>query len=70
MFLKELLSCVYVLHSRVTKTKSVQNSVTHMQSCCFANLNLLLIYRSRCRRRRRFLSSLLNPRCHKLICVF
>ena len=30
----------------------------HVQSCCFANLNLLLFCRSRCRRRRRCLSSL------------
>ena len=30
----------------------------HVRSCCFANLNLLLFCRSRCRRRRRCLSSL------------
>ena len=29
----------------------------HVQSCCFANLNLLLFCRSRWRRRRRYLSS-------------
>ena len=33
--------------------KKCKKSVTHVQSCCFANLNLLLFYRSRCRRRRR-----------------
>ena len=32
----------------------------HVQSCCFANLNLLLLYRSLCRRRRRCLSSLMS----------
>ena len=38
----------------------VQNRVMHVQSCCcFANLNLLFFCRSRCRRRRRCLSSLL-----------
>ena len=31
----------------------------HVQSCCFANLNLFLFFRSRYRRRRRCLSSLL-----------
>ena len=34
-----------------------QVSVMHVQSRCFSNLNLLLFYRSRCRRRRRCLSS-------------
>ena len=33
----------------------------HVQSCCFANLNLVLFCRSRCRPRRRCLSSLLAP---------
>ena len=32
---------------------NVQKRVMHVQSCCFANLNLLLFYRSHCRRRRR-----------------
>ena len=37
----------------------------HVQSCCFANLNLLLFCRSRCRRRRRrrCLSSLMLEQC-------
>ena len=39
--------------------KNVQKSVMHVQSCCFANLNLLLFCRSRCRRRCCCLSSLL-----------
>ena len=38
---------------------NVQKSVMHVQSCCFANLNLLLFCRSRCRCHRRCLSSLL-----------
>ena len=32
----------------------------HAQCSCFANLNLLLFFRSRCRRRRRCLSSLMT----------
>ena len=32
---------------------NVQKRVMHVQSCCFANLNLLLFCRSHCRRRRR-----------------
>ena len=46
------------------RQRNVQKSVMHVQSCCFANLNLLLFCRSRCRRPRRCLSSLLftdNP---------
>ena len=35
--------------------KIVQKSVMHVQSCCFANINLLLFCRSRSRRRRRCL---------------
>ena len=37
---------------------NVQKSVMHVQSCCFACLNLLLFCRSCCRRRRRCLSSM------------
>ena len=36
-----------------------KKSVMHVQSCCFASLNLLLFCRSCCRRRRRCLSCLL-----------
>ena len=39
--------------------KNVQKSVMHVQSCCFANINLLLFCCSRCRRRCCCLSSLL-----------
>ena len=38
---------------------NVQNSVMHVQSCCFAYLNLLLFCHFRCRCRRHCLSSLL-----------
>ena len=40
------------------RQRNVQKSVMHVQSCCFAYLNLLLCCRSRWRRRRRCLSSL------------
>ena len=40
------------------RQRNVQKSVTHVQSCCSAYLNLLFFCRSRCRRRRRCLSSL------------
>ena len=41
------------------RQQNVQNSVMHVQNCCFANLTLLLFCRPRCRRCRRCLSSLL-----------
>ena len=40
------------------RQRNVQKSVMHVQSCCFANLNLLLFCRSRWRRRRRCLVKL------------
>ena len=40
------------------RLSNVQKSMMHVQRSCFANLNLLLFCRSRCRLRRRFLSSL------------
>ena len=39
--------------------RNVQKSVMHVQSCYLVNLNLLVYCRSRCRRRRRCLRSLL-----------
>ena len=39
--------------------KNVQKSVMHVQSCCFANINLLLFCRSRCLYRLCCLSTLL-----------
>ena len=44
------------------RQRNVQKSVMHVQSCCFAYLNLLLFCRSRWRRRCRCLSSLLPLR--------
>ena len=34
------------------RLRNVQKSVMHVPSCCFANINLLPFWRSRCRRRR------------------
>ena len=50
------LSVVFVVHVVVVhrRHRNVPKSVLHVQSCCFANLNLLLS----CRRRRRCLSFL------------
>ena len=41
------------------RQRNLQKKRDHVQSCCFASLNLLLFCRSHCRRRRRCLSSLL-----------
>ena len=40
------------------RQRNVQKRVIHVQSCCFANPNLLLFCRSRCPHRRRCLSAL------------
>ena len=40
------------------RQRNVSKNVMHVQSCCFACLNLLLFCRSRCRRRRRCINSL------------
>ena len=42
------------------RQRNVQKRVMHVQSCCFANLNLLLFRRSRWCRRRRCLRSLVT----------
>ena len=50
-----------------------KKSLTHVQSCCFSYLNLTLYCRSRCRRRRRCLRSLLNiyeMRCFTVLQVY
>ena len=50
-----------------------KKTLTHVQSCCFSYFNLTLFYRSRCRRRRRCLSSLLNIyelRCFTVLQVY
>ena len=41
------------------RQRNIQKSMMHVQSCCFADINLLLFNCSRCRRRRRCLNSLL-----------
>ena len=41
------------------RLRNVQKSVMHVQSCCFANINYCFSCRSRCRRRLRYLSSLM-----------
>ena len=48
-------------NAKTRKCSSCATTVTkcNVQSCCFANLNLSLFCRSRCRRRRRFSSTLL-----------
>ena len=40
------------------RQRNVQKSVPHVQSCCFASLNLLFFCRFRCRRRRHCSGSL------------
>ena len=50
---------VVVVKRRLRNVQKIK-SVMHVQSCCFANINLLLLCRSRCRRRRRCLSSRLS----------
>ena len=52
------------------RQRNVQKSVMHVQSCCFTNLNLLLFCRSRCRRRRRCLSSLYTKNERILFSVY
>ena len=41
------------------RQRNVQKSVMHVQSCCFAYLNVLLFCRSCCRLRRRCVNSLI-----------
>ena len=58
------------------RLRNVQKSVMHEQSCCFANLKLLLFCRSRCRRLRRrprgrrYLSSLMASLTRRLMVLF
>ena len=42
------------------RQRNVQKSLMHLQICCFANLNQLLLCRSRCRHRRHCLT-LITP---------
>ena len=49
------------------RQRNVQKSVMHVQSCCFACLNLLLFCRSCCRRRRRCLSSMTSYKLRRYV---
>ena len=49
------------------RQRNVRKSAMHVQSCFFANQNLLVHCRSRCRRRRRCLSSIVYRGCRMLI---
>ena len=51
---------VVVVQRRHRKQRNVQKSVLHVESCRFANLNLVLLLFGRCRRRHRCLSSPLS----------
>ena len=42
------------------RQRNVQKRVMHVQSCCFANLTLLLFFRPQCRRRSRCLNCLIR----------
>ena len=44
---------LYVVVVVQRRQRNVQKRVVLVQACCFANLNLLLFWRSRCHRRRR-----------------
>ena len=46
------------------RQRNVQKSVMHVQSCCFACLNLLLFCCTRCHRRRGCVNSLISPPSH------
>ena len=46
------------------RQRNVQKSVMHVQSCCFACLNLLLFCRTRCHRRRGCVNSLISTPSH------
>ena len=65
---RKFLYCIHQLHKAgtwggsfmsqtLTTSKKVQKSVMHLQSCCFANINRYLFFRSRCPHRRCCLSS-------------
>ena len=63
---RKFLRCFHLLHKTGVKLgivqrrlRNAQKSVMHVQSFCFANINLLLFCRSRCCRRRCCLRSML-----------
>ena len=49
------------------RQRNVQKTVMHVQSCCFANPNLLFFWTSRCRRRHRILRSLISKRMKEFL---
>ena len=49
------------------RQRKLQKSVMHVRSCCFVQPNLLLFFRSRCRRGRRCWSSLVSGRFRKVV---
>ena len=51
------------------RQRNVQKSVMHVQSCCFANLNLLLFCRKRCPCRRRCLGCLFMNVINNHFCI-
>ena len=67
---RKSLSCVHVLdktwnkvlfrYSRAATAKKCTKNLMQLHNCCLANLNLLLFCRSRCLRRCRCLSYLIN----------
>ena len=52
-FLHKTCNWAFSRRSRARTVKKCTKNVMHEQSCCFANLNLLLFWRPFCRRRRR-----------------
>ena len=48
------------------RQRNVQNSMMCVQSCCFANLNLLLFCRSRCRCRSRLFKLTEKVKCRRI----
>ena len=50
---------IFTLYMRNGGKEMYKTSVMHVESCCFANVNLSLFCRSRCRHRRRCWSSLI-----------
>ena len=59
-------SGTFTLQSGNDGKEMYKKSVMHVQSCCFANQTYWFFCRSRCRPRRRCLSSLLFDPCHCL----
>ena len=65
---KREISRFHVLVVQRRQRSIIQKSVMHVQSCYFANLNLLVYCRSRCRRRRRCFSYFIHA-THVSLCT-